>query len=184
MHRYSPTLFIYIGSNRWVALFACLLLLVACQEQRTYSHYATVEVEGWERSDTVTFAIPPQHAGTYDLQLGLRATNTYPFTHLSMLMEQTRYRKTAPAQKGEAVSGGKTGRWQVVMAHCDTVRCQIADANGLLLGKNGISSTELTYPLAQLHLQEGDSLSIKLSHCMERESLTGVADVGITLNRH
>ena len=162
MHRYSHTLLIYIGSSRVVALLVCMLLFASCQDRRTYSHYTTVAVDGWERNDTLTFAIPPQHAGTYELQIGLRATNAYPFTHLSMLMEQT--------------CGIKVRR--------DTVRCQITDAKGLLLGKNGISSSEITYHIADINLKEGDSLTIKFNHCMERDPISGISDMGVELLTH
>ena len=163
MHKNSDTLFIYIGSNRWVALFACLLLLTACHEKRTYSHYAAVNVEGWQRMDTVAFYIPPQHDGLHTLDLQLRATTAFPFTHLTMLMERTTY----PTHH--------TRR--------DTVRCQITDRNGMLLGKSGISSTELTYHLGSMSLHEGDSMVIKLSHCMQREPLPGIMDIGIEVGR-
>ena len=162
----------------WV-LGIVVVLFTGCDDRRTYSHYAPADVERWEQRDTLLFAVPPQHAGSYVLQLSLRATEAYPFTHLSMFVERTIFHATA--KKGKQPKAPSVSTFLPGQVHGDTVRCQITDDDGHLLGKNGISSTELSYDLPLLHLQEGDSMAIKIHHCMKRDPLQGISDVGITL---
>ncbi|MBO4660318.1 MAG: gliding motility lipoprotein GldH [Prevotella sp.] len=179
MNRSSHTLLYIQWSSFIVALFMTVTIMTSCNESRTYSHYNTVDVDGWQRGDTIKFPISSQHEGTYELLLALRATDAYPFTHITLIMEQQQYKATVlKSIKKKAVLGK---RYNLIGIRKDTIRCQINDNNGTLLGKAGISSTELNYVIRKLRLHEADSLVIKLNHCMERESLAGISDIGIEI---
>lgn len=151
----SYTLLYIIGSV-WT-----LLLAVSCNDNRVYDHYEHTQLKGWERNDTLTFNIPPVSKGTYQLNIGIRANQDYPFKTISIVMS----RKTMP--KG--------------IIKNDTIRCKIIEDNGKLAGQNGISSTELRYHVRDLELNQGDSLHITLNHCMRREILPGLSEIGLQL---
>ncbi len=54
---------------------------------------------------------------------------------------------------------------------------------GSMHGKEGISLNEVRYRLDEIHLNTKDSLVVKIHHCMRRESLPGIANIGIELVR-
>ena len=60
----------------------------SCSDPRTYDHYKSVSLQGWSRKDTLTFDIPRQWEGNYQLDLCLRAAQTYPYRNISMIIEQ------------------------------------------------------------------------------------------------
>ena len=147
----------------WLSAVAALLLTASCTYDDTYNHYEPTAKAGWRSSDTLTFAIPPQHAGTYTLNAGFRATQAFPYKRLAFIMERTVY----PSRHTRK----------------DTVRCIVADNTGRLVGKNGISNSEYLYRISHLQLREGDSLCIKIHHCMRPDELPGITDIGINLRR-
>ncbi|MBQ7421847.1 MAG: gliding motility lipoprotein GldH [Prevotella sp.] len=147
---------LYIGS-----LLAMFIGLEACQKNRTFDHYEHTQLSGWERNDTLLFDIPPQKAGTYELNIGIRATQTFPYKSVCLIIERTVFPNMETRK--------------------EIVRCPIIDDYGLLIGKNGISNSELSYHLADITLQEHDSMHIKLHHCMRRETLPGISEIGIQL---
>ena len=70
------------------ALTATVASAVSCSDSRTYDHYESVPLQGWLRNDTLVFDVPRQWEGTYQLDLGIRAAQTYPYRSISMLMER------------------------------------------------------------------------------------------------
>lgn len=147
----------------WLAAIIGLLFMSSCTYDDTYNHYEPTAKAGWRSNDTLTFAIPPQHAGTYALNVGFRATQAFPYKRLAFIMERTTY----PSRH----------------VRKDTVRCIVADNTGRLAGKNGISNSEYLYRISHLQLHEGDSLCIKIHHCMRPDDLPGITDIGINLRQ-
>ena len=146
-----------------IALLTGHLLLSACNDGRVYDTYRHVDVEGWERNDTLKFSIGVSQSGLYSLNIGMRTNTSVPFQTLSMVM--TRSQKSEPKQ------------------HSDTVSCNIVDREGKLLGRNGISSNEVRYHVRDIAMADSDSLFVCISHCMRRESLPGLTEVGLQLVR-
>ena len=65
--------------NNLKCIIGTLLLTVAwsmtsCSRQQTvYANYAPIDDTTWEKTDTITFDVPPMKtAGTYQEKLGLR----------------------------------------------------------------------------------------------------------------
>ncbi len=65
----------------------------------------------------------------------------------------------------------------------DTITCNIIDDNGSLVGKRGISNTEIMRFTTGLNINRGDSLYVTVRHIMSREQLPGISDVGIRLTK-
>jgi len=137
--------------------------LFSCGDNRIYDHYEHIELGGWERNDTVSFSFPCRQSGVYSLNIGLRANTEFPYKTISMVMERTVY----PSKE----------------THYDTIRCRIIDENGYLVGKRGISNCEIRYHITSLRLNKNDSIKIKINHCMRREIIPGLSEIGIDAAR-
>lgn len=143
--------------------FTILAGLSSCDESLAYSHYEHTQLTGWEKSDTLYFNTPRMSKkGRYRIELGLRTTGDYPFTSLTLNIEQCVY----PAKSTKNYS----------------IKCQLMDENGITKGQ-GVSVYQFAFPVADTDLNEGDSVQISIRHDMKREILPGIADVGIKLSR-
>lgn len=140
---------------------ACILLLAACNGRCVYDRYVSTPVAGWEKNDTLTFEISPvDSTRPYLSQLGLRITDAYPFTAVTLIVEQHVYPRDE--------------------VFVDTLHCQLSDERGNAAGK-GISYHQYLFPVTTLNLQHGDSIHVRVRHDMKREILPGISDVGMSL---
>ena len=138
-----------------------LLTLYACGSNRSYYHYEHIDNDGWRHNDTITFCIPPQTAGTYHAALCMRTTKVFPYSSITLRMITSIL--PTNVQKTEKV-------W-----------CYVYDKEGNPHGKTGVSSSEISFPLKDIQLNVNDSVTIKIHHCMKRESIPGITDIGISL---
>jgi gliding motility-associated lipoprotein GldH len=136
----------------------------SCKDPRIYDHYESIDVRGWEHNDTLVYSVKRLHAGgIYHMNIGLRATDGMPYTDLAMIM------------KIRVFPGNKL--------MTDTIHCSIIDDKGKLLGKNGVSSSELQYHITDIQLKRGDSLQITLNHAMSRDEIPGLTEIGMQLTK-
>ena len=150
-----------------IALMVITMGAVSCSDPRTYDKYKSVSLQGWSRNDTLTFDIPRQWEGNYQLDLCLRAAQTYPYRNISMIMDRkVIYYKQHKKQE-------KT--------YSDTINCEIINDKGILVGQKGITSTEIRQAITAFRLNRNDSMHVTIRHIMNRESLPGISDIGITL---
>ena len=100
-------------NSKCFALLAIVLLLAlsACNRKLVYDRYASTPISGWEKNDTLSFDIRPvSGTDTYYMWLGLRTSEDYPFTAVTLIVEQHIYPKDTIVN--------------------DTVKCQITDRHG------------------------------------------------------
>lgn len=135
----------------------------SCDTHTPYFHYDHTPVDGWEKNDTLTFDVPPMKiGGEYQTSLGLRLNGEFPFTKLYLIMEQ------------DIIPG---------MRHkVDTVCFEVANSSGRYTG-HGISYLQYTVPVDRDFLQANDSLHITIRHCMKRDILPGISDIGVRIDR-
>ena len=139
------------------------IMFASCQKRIVYSHYESTPIRGWERNDTLSFYITPmQEAGHYEEVVGLRINGEYPFMGLNLVVKQT----VLPSQE----------------TYTDTLECNLVDDTGHTIGK-GVNHYQYLIPLNTLKLDRGDSLHVTIHHCMKREILPGISDVGLQLSR-
>lgn len=139
------------------------MMFSSCQNHLVYSHYESTPVRGWERNDTLSFDVPPmQETAYYKEVVGLRINGDYPFMGLDLVVEQM----VLPSQE----------------TYIDTLVCKLVDETGRTMGK-GINHFQYEIPLTKLKMNKGDSLHITIHHCMKREILPGISDVGVELTR-
>lgn len=144
-----------------VSVVMTAAVAVSCATDTVYYSYAHTPVAGWEKNDTLTFNISGMAApGTYSQQVGLRMTSTFPFTSISLIVEQ----RIMPRDK----------------VLTDTIKCPITDIRGNFLG-DGISSFQYMFPLREVTLNKKDSIHVSIRHNMKREILPGVSDIGLKM---
>lgn len=136
--------------------------MTSCSRQQTvYANYEHIDDTTWEKTDTITFDVPPvKTAGTYQEKMGLRLSDDFPFLALSMEIEI----RVQP--KG--------------ILHSSQHKFSVIDQGGNPKGK-GLSLQQYTFDFGDLELEEGDSLHISMAHNMKREILPGVVDIGMIL---
>ena len=144
-------------------IIAVALALSSCNRQTIYSHYEPVDIDGWERSDTLWFYAGGLTEGCYNEQVGLRINGNYPFKDLSLVVEQ-RLLSTQTIIK------------------CDTLNLAITDDDGFFQGE-GLSLLQYETSLGTISLPTSDTLQVAIIHNMKREVMPGIADVGITLQK-
>jgi gliding motility-associated lipoprotein GldH len=152
--------------NKYTLLYllvGMVMVFTSCQEHIVYNHYESTAIGGWERNDTLSFDIEPmEEAGYYEEVVGLRINGEYPFMGLDLVVKQT----VLPSQE----------------TRTDTLECNLIDNSGHAKGK-GINHYQYLLPLTTLKLEKGDSLHVTIHHCMKREILPGISDVGLQLSR-
>ena len=143
-------------------LITVALTFVGCNRKTIYSHYEHTPISGWEKYDQLSFDYAPARAdGLFREEIGLRINNAYPFTGLTLIIEQQRF-----------PSG---------MTRSDTLSCKLIDSDGNIRG-NGTSFYQYNFHLCDIKLSKGDSLHISIHHNMKREILPGISDIGVTLH--
>lgn len=137
--------------------------LLSCERKTLYSHFTDIDLDGWTKSDTVTFCVTdiPQ-TGFHDETLCLRTTAEYPFQSLTLVVQQSR----------RADDEGRT----------DTLSLRLVDSRGNPTG-DGVSLSQHRFPLRNISLETGDTLRLRVWHIMKRETLPGVVNVGLTVKR-
>ena len=154
-----------MNNSKCIALLAAMLLLVlsACNRKLVYDRYLSTPISGWEKNDTLSYDIRPvSGTDTYDMWLGLRTSEAYPFTAITLIVEQHIYPKDTIVN--------------------DTVNCKLTDRHGNASG-TGVNFHQYRFPVTELQLQDGDAIHRRGRHDMKREILPGISDVGISLRR-
>ena len=139
------------------------LMTMACNRSMVYNHYEHIDNDGWERTDTMHFYIPPvKQAGTYHQQVMLRTNNQIPFLGMSIIVEQEIYPMGRRLRK--------------------RIDCPLVEDNGHVLG-SGISCYQYAFDVDNIMLNEGDSLHVFVMHYMKLEIMPGISDVGIMMTK-
>lgn len=138
--------------------------LLSCNRKTVYNQYAHTPKAGWNRGDTLCFCVDTiRQDGLYTGEVGIRISGHYPFTTLSLIVEQ----QIMPAG--------------IYLA--DTVSCRLFDNKGNMKGK-GVSLYQYAVKLPHsVSLRQGNSLKVKVRHYMKRETLPGIANIGIKLRK-
>ena len=161
------------------------LSVASCSTDTVYDRYRGIGADGWRRTDTLVFGIGGLHeAGTYYPVTGIRISNDYPYTSLTLVAE----RKTTPARTGAgAVAPGKKDNEKEVCPpeediRRDTLVYDLTDDHGRFYGP-GIGCHHYALPAGSVALTAGDSLTISLYHIMRREHVSGIIDVGVSVSK-
>jgi gliding motility-associated lipoprotein GldH len=148
------------------ALFIVVTFLpVACMEDHVVYHsYQYISKKGWNRDDTLTF----------DMQI-LDSTSTHYY-----LYAQVRNRTDYPYQNLLLSISHNLQDSSVVVT--DTVRCILANTVGRWTGKGWGSLFQSTFDINEyISVDPAGMRTVKIIHCMEDETVTGINDIGIRI---
>lgn len=146
-----------------LTLIAVALALAGCDRDTLYYHYESTPIDGWERSDTLFFRnIAVKASSNYKEEVGLRINDDFPFQSLFLVVEQ----EVRPHN----------------ITRTDTLSCRLIDKNGIVKGR-GLRFYQYNFHLTTLQLNAGDTLNVRIRHHMKRESLPGIANIGIKLSK-
>ena len=101
-----------------------------------------------------------RQAGTYNLDVGVRTTNAFPYKKLWLVVEQ---HFTNPA-----------------MSRADTLACSFVNEEEDRNGK-GTNTYQYTFSLGKIKLERQQTGKISIRHIMRREMIPGVSDIGINI---
>ena len=69
--------------------FLTLVLLFGACGNKVYDRFCHTPLEGWEKNDTLSFAVPKiANTGLYGIDLSLITSASYPFQGLTLIVEQ------------------------------------------------------------------------------------------------
>lgn len=141
-----------------------LLTFFSCNDHIVYYKYVSTPLSGWDKNDTISFNLPKTKInGHYSMDLGLRINDSYPFTSLTLIIQKTFFPSMTISS--------------------DTIRCRLRDEKGIPR-RQGVSYYQYTFPIAELQLQQEDSIQVTVRHDMKREMLPGIGDIGIVMKRY
>ena len=149
------------------------MALCGCNRKTIYHHYEHTPLAGWEKSDTIVFCVPPVPQSTVlHEEVELRISNRYPFMGLSLVVDHTTLPANASRKTGKTMPAG--------LMRTDTLNCSLVGEDGNFKVK-GVGYYQYHFHLTDISVNEGDSLVVAIRHAMRRETLPGIADVGIKL---
>lgn len=146
-------------------LWGLLLLITACHRSPIAYEYQPTPTDGWEPGDTLHFTTDTlTESGTYQLHIGVRTATaiSYPYHSLWLVIQQDWQR---PSHQ-----------------QTDTIEYQLANRQGDKIGQ-GVTLYQYELPVTQIQLEEGNYAQIRVHHIMRNDLLTGIADVGIKLEK-
>lgn len=152
-----------VRDARNILLLALGVTLAACTRSTLIHVYRNVPAEGWDQSDVLSFPLDTvRHGGVYNLSIGVRTTNLYPYQKLWIVVE--------------------TALCNPDTAFADTLACTFVGDDGIKNGK-GTDTQQYDFHLGQTLLQQGQSGTVSVRHIMRREVVPGVSDIGIRISK-
>lgn len=147
----------------WSIVVMTMFATTSCDVSTTYDHYQHTPVAGWEKTDTLFFNVPKVHrAGMYNEYVGVRINRLYPFTALTLIVDQ----HILPSNRVEV----------------DTISCKFDARDGLQMA-NGVGYFQYRFLLKKVQLEHNDSVVVTIRHDMKREILPGIANIGFKVSR-
>lgn len=150
--------------NRFWVLLLVSLAVVGCKNVM-YQNSEAIPNKIWEAERNITFNVEvTDTVKGYDFYIDLRNESTYPYANIYMFVNST-------------FPNGKSAR--------DTVECFLADKTGRWLG-TGLGDILDNHILFKENVRFPDAgtYSFSFEHGMRDESLSGILDVGISIETH
>ena len=141
-----------------------IIILAACQSHTVYHSYKPIPLDGWNRSDTLVYALPHSiPAGMYEVEVGIRYQEFYPYRDIWL---------------------GISHNTEDTLAYAtDTLHLFLTDEAGNKTGHSpcGLYQCELPYKAFIPIRTEGNTRTFRIVHLMTDNPLTGISDIGIRL---
>ena len=150
------------SGNKFSLFFITGCLFAACTAPATFEQHVKLHDDQWMKDSTINITVPiTDTLGAYDIIIGLRNNNDYPFRNIHLFVDVV-----SPAG----------------VAACDTVEYELSDVQGRWLGKRGSYWIDhrLLYRPAVMFTDTG-SYAFGIRHGMRADPLQGIGAVGLRL---
>lgn len=150
-----------------------VVMLTACIGGIACEHYQEVPPTGMDRRDTLMLCNDTiGETGIYNTVISVRTDNTYPYTNISLGVEQKVF--PAKAAEGDSIIRKPWRRYR-------TVECSVVGDNGKRAGSGIIYKvSEMQAFVDTLH--SGDSVVVRVFHNMRRETMPGITHIGVKIS--
>ena len=104
---------LWLIKNKIACLPIIYLLLTACHSNTVYHSYQSIPTTGWSKSDTLVYTLPASiPAGTYEMTIGIRHQESYPYRDLWMnISTNVKDTSTYTTDTLQLFLADKTGNW-------------------------------------------------------------------------
>lgn len=139
-------------------------LIVACNGGRVYDKWIDIDEYTWVHDSVFVFEyIIEDTSIMYDVNLGLRHVNQYPYQNIWMLTSM------------QSPNG---------VVYKDTIQCQLANEFGEWYGKRGAGIYNYVLKMySGVKFADVGTYNICIQHGMRENNLNGVAAVGIKIDQ-
>lgn len=147
----------------FLTLFS-ICFIVACSSKYEFAKYESVNENGWNANDTLTFKVKIEETNTpYNINLGVRYNKGYEFDNIWFKLF------------GSIIENAKDGKMQEIILF-DKIGKPYGDCTG--------SVCTQIYPIQKNYIFKKSGIYIvKVVHLMRQEPLLGVKDVGIMVEK-
>ena len=146
-----------------ILLFAASLLS-ACDKQTVYHSFQSLPTKGWLRKDTLSFDVEVTDSLTYyKLSLEVRNRNNYPYQNLPLSISYT---------DGDSIPSAT-----------DTIQLILADKEGIWKGDGWGGLYQTATSAGSIRIKSPGTYRFKVAYTLPDESLQGINDIGIKLER-
>jgi gliding motility-associated lipoprotein GldH len=161
---------VYSGINRpekLLIVLSCLLLLttlISCDPSRVFDDMTRISNSEWKRQEALDFSFTIKDTtAMYNVYIQIRNTTDYPYSNLYLFLDT------------KEPSGIKNR---------DTIECILAAPDGKWLGK-GMGKIKENRILVKKGMQWARQgiYQIKVEQAMRKEVLTGIADIGLRIEK-
>ncbi|MGI6717597.1 MAG: gliding motility lipoprotein GldH [Bacteroidales bacterium] len=139
-------------------------IFYSCKNVRVYNEYFKIEDNKWSVNDTIKYNIEIDDiSSSYDLLLSVRYGNEYMYRNLYLFFNTLFPDSTMLT---------------------DTVLLILSDPSGKLLGKNKGHLKEAQFILGNnVSFKERGNYSFDIIHGMRHDTIEGIHEIGITVNK-
>lgn len=148
-----------------VLLLALVLSCISCSKNDVYSEFKTIQNGEWHKDSLKVFTANIIDSNPrYNVFLNIRNDNNYSYQNFWLFISTT------------SPDGIETK---------DTIECYLADQRGQWLG-SGVGQLREMSVLYQekIHFPKPGKYTIKLVHGMRDTVLTGIADIGVRIEKN
>lgn len=148
----------------WFIACISLVILFACDPQKEFESYHSIETSGWNKDSLITFSVDLKNtAGSHNLYINLRNSGDYEFSNLWLFI-------TIKSPDSTVLT--------------DTVEFQLADPSGKWTG-NGIGDlfdNQFEYK-ENIFFPVPGTYEFSIQQGMRSQRLKGIKDVGLRIEK-
>lgn len=137
------------------------LTLASCSNGKVYDNYRSTDIDGWNKGDTIDFNAGKLPEGSYEVCVGFRASEQYPYKELGLNVGWTVYPSNRYYRK--------------------TIKCNVFDDSGHMTGTSSVSTNDYLFSVTTITVNRGDSVVFSVGHAMNQDILPGLTAVGLQL---